>query len=560
MERDDLIDLKRLYFILRRQLKLIVAVIAVFVSIALVYIAVTPAQYRSEAIILLDKSATNTISNVSSLNLTTFEPAAIASEVELIRSKRMTDNVVQLLGDQEYFKKFEGSDNRDVLLYYYLRDNLRVSRVGSTYALSIQYQSTNPQESADVANAFAQAYITDQLDSLSETSDKTLAWLQDKAQEVYEKLEETRKRLEEARTEYNRGARSKKSSTISLNSLKNIEKEAETFATIYESYLEKIRILGVEQSFPVTETRVITHATPPLGKTHPKEKIILAAAIVLGAGLGVILALIADTFDRTIKRAGQIKRELGLSFLGFLPRAKKKTISIAFHGTNDQRYAVDFDAQFLSPHESLCSETILTLKNVLDRQPSFSCGKVIGVVSTFVNEGTSFVASNLALACGLSGKSTVLFDGAIYDPNCGRQAAALDAKTNHAFPDDFILSNIEQNLSFMSNRFGDDYGQLITSEGAEVEKMIEELRERYSYTIVDLPPLYATSNLNAYINAVDYVVVVANWGKTLPNSMKFYLDLNKIPQDKILGAVLNKADMKKMRKFYGHATYSRVTK
>jgi succinoglycan biosynthesis transport protein ExoP len=45
-----------------------------------------------------------------------------------------------------------------------LSKNLAVKRVGISYHLSIQYQSGNPNRAAQIANAIAGAYITEQLE------------------------------------------------------------------------------------------------------------------------------------------------------------------------------------------------------------------------------------------------------------------------------------------------------------------------------------------------------------------------------------------------------------
>ena len=63
-------------------------------------------------------------------------------------------------------------------------------------------------------------------------------------------------------------------------------------------------------TFPITEARVISTASPPLEKSKPKTRLILALSILGGLGLGVGLAILRDTMDRVFRTAKQIEAEL----------------------------------------------------------------------------------------------------------------------------------------------------------------------------------------------------------------------------------------------------------
>ncbi|MCK5374454.1 MAG: hypothetical protein KAJ40_04150, partial [Alphaproteobacteria bacterium] len=283
---DDIIDLKRLYYILKRQKFVIIVTTTFFLSLASVYLFVTPEKYVAKTIILLDKTVTNTISNVSSINLTTYNSAAIDSEVEILKSKRITDSVVNALEQKGYFSNIaQNLPKRDAILYNKIQNNLSVSRVEQTYALSIAYKSTDPKEAADVANAFADAYIADQLNLLYETSNRTISWLQQKAEEIKEKSKEARSRLSEYRSQYN--AETQKfigneekdineayNTNVSLREFETLKLEVETYDKMYDSYIEKMHTISLEKSFPVTETLVYTYATPPIKKSEPKSALI----------------------------------------------------------------------------------------------------------------------------------------------------------------------------------------------------------------------------------------------------------------------------------------------
>ena len=528
--------------------------------VAMVYLATTPEKYTAETVILLDKSISNSISDVSSLNLATYEPAAIDSEVEVLRSKRITDAVVKLLEPKNYFSYIpKDQDRRDFILFQIIQSNMSVSRVEKTYALSIRYKSTDPQISADIANAFAEVYIADQLDSLSETSERTITWLQAKAQEIKEKSRDARERLAKYRAEYNAEAqknikKSKKNKSfnqeVRLREFLDLEQEIETFDTIYESYLEKIRTISLESSFPVTETRVITYATAPLHKSEPKSKIIMGAAIILGTGIGILIALIIDFFDKTLKRAGQAKRELRMTFLGFLPKirqSKKKHIS--FVSPDEVSTTIGLYTQSVDDEQSLCAETIRTVKNLLDYETDIGKSKVVGILSTFEDKDTQAIASNLAVYCAHEGAQTLLFNGDIQNVDSVADKKAQDFLTNNTYYSE------DYNLHALGDGLGIHAVNPRKFNAQRMASLLDVCRKQYDYTIIDLPPMHATSNLHTYAQSVDYFVIVAEWGKTLPNTLNFYLQQNRLNRDKVAGVVLSKTNMKKMKSHYGHVAY-----
>src|SRR5262249_11766308 len=64
------------------------------------------------------------------------------------------------------------------------RARLYSQRVGTTYVIEIGFVSNNPQRAAEVANATADAYITDQLEAKYEATRRAGTWLQDRIQEL----------------------------------------------------------------------------------------------------------------------------------------------------------------------------------------------------------------------------------------------------------------------------------------------------------------------------------------------------------------------------------------
>jgi polysaccharide biosynthesis transport protein len=64
------------------------------------------------------------------------------------------------------------------------QSRMKLKRVGLTYAIEIDFQSTNPDRAAQIANGLAEAYAVDALDAKYTATRRASAWLQDRLKEL----------------------------------------------------------------------------------------------------------------------------------------------------------------------------------------------------------------------------------------------------------------------------------------------------------------------------------------------------------------------------------------
>jgi len=74
-------------------------------------------------------------------------------------------------------------------------------------------------------------------------------------------------------------------------------------------------------------------------------------------------------------------------------------------------------------------------------------------------------------------------------------------------------------------------------------KLIDQLREKYDYVVIDLPPITASVDVRATTHLVDFYFFVVEWGRTRIDVVQRSLDAADRMGDKLAGIVLNKADM-----------------
>ncbi|PCJ99260.1 MAG: hypothetical protein COA45_04275 [Zetaproteobacteria bacterium] len=692
MGNDDILSLQRVWAAIRRGQRFIVVSVAAFLGAAMLYVSLATPQYTAMTSILLDPMQAKTVAELSSKAQRGFENAAIVSQVEIIKSRHVAERALQYLYSEEERSAVSGDFAKKERLLAQLRRNLRVYREGESYVLNIRYTTSDPQIAASRANAFAQAYIYEQIHSFSEDSEKTSQWLKMKIEELrqqsihaniaiqkfrvqnnlvsaggrsvteqqlfninsklgdakaatasaYVKYEHSREiigrndvsaavaeafdndvinnirqqyisdqqrllkltrtlgreheavkglktEIEEAQnvifSEMKRIAQSYKNKyevalaketsleqslgkLIDLKvrndgqifELEALEKEADVYKQLYNDYLAKFEKINQQASFPIAESRVITKAMAPLGKSHPKSFLILVMSLILGGGFGVFLALLSDSFDKSFKRAGQVESAAGLFFLGFFPAMAAST----FRKNSDLSLFsdVEYAHSVLSPL-SLQAESCRNIKTTLDKKSDAGQCQIIGVISDTLNTGKSVTASNLALFIAQSKKKCLLIDADLRNPVLSKSNFSLSKGLAFALSDkklgkDVLHHDPKTNLYVLP---ADKNSKALASSvhADSMKALLESCKDSFDYIIIDLSPLSATSDASGLSALIDHFLLVLEWGKSKPNSLNFHLKQSGISKDKVLGVILAQANMKQMVQKYDHHIYSEYT-
>lgn len=112
-----------------------------------------------------------------------------------------------------------------------------------------------------------------------------------------------------------------------LVTLRELERESQTYQTLYQNLLQRYQESVQQQSYPITEARIITRAAKPLRPSAPKKTLIVALSLVLGTALGVAVSFLRESMDAVFRTGSQVRNELGLEFFGMIWKLKGKRIS-----------------------------------------------------------------------------------------------------------------------------------------------------------------------------------------------------------------------------------------
>jgi capsular exopolysaccharide synthesis family protein len=627
-------DIKRF---LKRYAKTIVTATLLGILVSSAYVVFTVPLYTARTQIIIDPSLPQAMQQSHSEGIFTIDNAQVESQLEVLRSEKIATAVIDELKLQDVPEFSVGGPSLLSLPFRLLLPQpgpptdfekqritlaifdagLNVRRLGVSYAIDIMFSSRSPELAAKIANATANAYINEQISARAQAARQGGLWLEERIDQLRSEMNSAAFNAQEfrakrdyriaaphvgandGRPEPNPARDSDIAARHHQNTMEELDSTAQTYRRIYESYLMAYTESVQKQSYPVTNARVITEATPPLSKSHPKTKLILAFGALMGCLAGLGIAFFRNSIDRCVWGARQIRDEVGVECLASIPRLA--------HGSSTSAYsrimfgkavmenmikavldkpspAIDGSGKSLKSAVSVARSTLGRLKGAqivpakaaiasqgaLDAVltlpfSSFSHGvktlktaislagrrrqiHSFAVTSALPNEGKTTICANLATLFAMSGVRTLLIDGDVRNASLTRSLAPeaefglIEAISGDAEVAQCIIRMNESGLDLLP-AFGtmqtpsDD---ILGSEKAQ--RLLQELQSTYDLVIVEMPPLTASLDGLAMGSLLDCTMLVAEWGKTPMPLLSEALHLLRSARTDILGVVLNKVD------------------
>lgn len=351
--------------------------------------------------------------------------------------------------------------------------------------------------------------------------------------------------------------------------LRELEREAETYRNLYQTFLQRYQEAVQQQSFPVTDARVITRGAASGLPTYPKKPSALALFAILGIAVGAGASLLREYRERFFRTSDQIRDVLGIEFLGNIAiMAREDQHSKA--GINDTQPSLWLDSEVVShavlhPYSAM-AETLRNCKIAADFTARSRGCKIVGIISALPGEGKSTVAINLATLLAGQGNRTVLIDSDLRNPGASRALTVqpnmgiVEVLLGEASASGCLLTDRLSGLRFLPSAMRNKVphsAELLNS--AAMGKLLHDLSEEADYIILDLPPLGPVVDAKVIAGRVDNFIMVVEWGKTARRFVKDTLLQNHSVHEKCAGIVLNKVDQSKMRLYqsYGSGDYYR---
>lgn len=353
--------------------------------------------------------------------------------------------------------------------------------------------------------------------------------------------------------------------------LRELEAHAKSLRTLYESLLQRYTASIQQDSFPVTDARIIATASPSLSTSKPKTPLLLALGLIGGLGFGVAVGLFRDITEGGFRTPAQVETILKKRCLSLVPLLKLSQAPITgtpvatrkiFEGRTILRGSSAFWAATRMP-SSRFSESIRSIKLAIDLDQAPRTGKVIGITSSLPGEGKSTIAAALSQLMAHSGARTIVVDCDLRNPSLSRgltptaDAGIADVISGKKFFEEIVWKDAETKLTFLpavKGSFLFNSSEILSSN--QMRALFDWLRENYDYVVVDLPPLGPIIDARVAATLIDRFVLAVEWGCTDIDVVRHALHTAPNVSDALIGVALTKTNMKKIGRYeYYHNDY-----
>lgn len=350
--------------------------------------------------------------------------------------------------------------------------------------------------------------------------------------------------------------------------IRDLESRAKSLRALYDTFLQQYMGSTQQETFPISETRVIFPASAAQTKSKPKAKVVLSFGLLGGLALGLLLGFVRDVMDRVFRTSSQLEAALELPCLSLvpilsLPRQQKPA-------GRPQQTPEDSSQRILSTapgiHRAVVgmplsryTEAVRSIKLAIDHSPANTSNQVIGVTSALPNEGKTTIAASLAQLIGHCGKKVIIVDCDLRNPSLSARVVPkavdgiIEIMNGDRSLEEVVWRDPTTNLAVLPavQRGAVLHSSELLSDSA-ICKLFDRLRQSYDYVIVDLPPLSPLVDVRVTAPLIDCYVLVVEWGRTKIDVVQHALHTAPTISDSLIGAVLNKTDIKAMARYDTH--------
>lgn len=325
----------------------------------------------------------------------------------------------------------------------------------------------------------------------------------------------------------------------------SIERQQKIKESLYLFLLNKREENALSQAMADNNARVIDSAEATKFPISPNRNKILALGILLGLAFPTVAFLVIMFMDTRIHSRKDILGVVSVPFLGEIPLDK-----------NYKSHSRKGVANAYGYGDNVVTEAFRILRTNM----SFMAKKdkplqVITFTSFNSGAGKSFVAYNLASSLAYTKKKVILIDLDIRKGSLSHRMHKHGVgMTNYLADETIALNDIihdcEKGYDFINaGTAAPNPAELLME--SRLDSLIEELRKRYDYIVVDNVPVGVVADATIANRIADLTIFVVRAGRLDRRQLP---DIEKLYQEKVLNnmaLILNGADLERR----GYSSY-----
>jgi len=328
--------------------------------------------------------------------------------------------------------------------------------------------------------------------------------------------------------------------------LRALEREATAGRTLLQTFLQRAQETNSQENFQQADAHLVSKASTPRIPAFPRTKMILSAGFMGAAIIAVLLALLLEYLDRSLRSEEQMEEALGVPSLGLLPSLKRPW--------GKSRRAPAYVVQHPA---SVYVESIRNLYTGLRLSNGDHWPRTILIASSLPNEGKTTVAASLASLLSLAGLKTIIVDTDLRNATVRK---VLDVPAGPGLADYLRLLLPIESVVQCDKETGIDaitagsrkFGRPDLLGADRMKDLLARLAQTYDAVILDSAPLLAVSDARGLVRMVDKIVFLVRWGDTDRQAAQRGLQQVIQAGGSLAGTMLTMVDLERYAKYrYG---------
>ncbi|MEP7247178.1 MAG: polysaccharide biosynthesis tyrosine autokinase, partial [Gammaproteobacteria bacterium] len=319
-----------------------------------------------------------------------------------------------------------------------------------------------------------------------------------------------------------------------------LAREAASNRQIYESLMQRTKETGISGELKSSNIRILDPAETPRSPVSPNKRNNLLFALFGGATFACGLAFFFEYLDNRIKSPEELKKHLGLPFLGMVPALFDKNIKDPLISGG-------------APN-NFCESFRAVRTNLLFASAEEGARSIL-VTSTGPGEGKTMVATNLAVALAQAGQRVLLIDADMRKP----RVHSVFGKPREPGLSNVLVGNAKSSESVHKTTIP---GLWVMPAGAQPPNPAEllgskrfrdflaSLSAHFDWVMLDTPPVMAVTDSSVVAHLVTGVLFVVGAEMTSRSAGQRAIEQLEHARAKFVGAVLNRVDLQHNSYYY----------
>lgn len=411
-----------------------------------------------------------------------------------------------------------------------LKEMVTVAAVRDTQLIQVTVETTDPQLSANVANAVAM------ISSAQIEEIQSQRFIQSKTT-LETQLADLEKQIASYETQANRATTEDEKSRL--------DTKVTQYREIYSNLLQSYESVRLSEAQAVSSIVQIEPAAPNNTPVRPKvmQNTLLAAVVGFLLAAGAIIA--REALDDTIKTPDDITHKFKLPVLGVINHhAMGEEIPIT-----------------LGDPRSPTAEAYRTLRTNVNYASVDKPLHTLMITSSEPGEGKSTTISNLGVVLAQNGKRVIVADCDLRHPRVHTYLGLVNRQglsNLFAQPHDVLNSSRQrtkvENLSVVTTgSLPPNPAELLGSQ--KMQSILNSMRQSADIILIDTPPTLAVTDAAVLAPTVDGVLLVVCPGKTRASALRQTLEQMRQVNANVLGVVLNDVVVKGTSYGYHYKDY-----